>query len=451
MLCVVGGTLLKKETMNRISQFCIVFNRDEKNFLYFSRNNNFYEISDEVKKFIKNEVNCSSFSALGQKDKAAIEKLKNIKAICTKADDQEYIDDLRLNHLIMSFNLSNINLTVLPTIACNLRCPYCFEQNKPNDMMSEKTADRLVDFLSEHRYAETYSLTWFGGEPLVNIKMMEYLLGKLDNPDFLKRTYHSIVTNGTLLKGRAIELFEKYPLDSVQITLDGTKELHDKKRFFQDGRGSYEIILKNLDDFVKRCPKTVVSVRVNLDGSNVHLYKEIESMINSRYKGFKVRCYPAILRVNPGCNPEGFLAPMDVVAFHRDNSFGENGKFYFYPSHKSKGCTATQVSSYVIGPKGEIYKCWEHVGDKNCVVGSIFSNESQNKRLLNKLLLNGHCYNDAKCLECAILPLCTGGCADKRMKLADCQNDGSLCDYLSFDNNSALEDFLYQAYKSRTL
>ena len=76
MLCVVGGTLLKKETMNRISQFCIVFNRDEKNFLYFSRNNNFYEISDEVKKFIKNEVNCSSFSALVQK-----QMIKNILMI----------------------------------------------------------------------------------------------------------------------------------------------------------------------------------------------------------------------------------------------------------------------------------------------------------------------------------------------------------------------------------
>ena len=43
------------------------------------------------------------------------------------------------------------------------------------------------------------------------------------------------------------DLFNKYKniLNHIQITVDGIKEIHDQRRIFRDGRGSFDLIMNN--------------------------------------------------------------------------------------------------------------------------------------------------------------------------------------------------------------
>ena len=88
-----------------------------------------------------------------------------------------------------------------------------------------------------------------------------------------------------------------------------------------------------------------------------------------------------------------------------------------YPSIVKGGCTATCLSSYVIGPRGEIYKCWEDVGIKEREIGSVYEERFTNQSLLEKYVLNGSHMNNPECWECRLLPICKTDCAKKDWKI----------------------------------
>ena len=42
-----------------------------------------------------------------------------------------------------------IRLAILPTYECNLSCPYCFEEYKPNGIMSKTTMNRIAKVVED--------------------------------------------------------------------------------------------------------------------------------------------------------------------------------------------------------------------------------------------------------------------------------------------------------------
>lgn len=109
-------------------------------------------------------------------------------------------EDLKLYkyfYLSRLFDNKNISVSIATTMACNLRCPYCFEEgNKSNEMMSEDVAEAIVKYLVAKRKHEI-NVTWFGGEPLMNFKVIEKISNSLKEHNVTFSA--SIITNGTLL------------------------------------------------------------------------------------------------------------------------------------------------------------------------------------------------------------------------------------------------------------
>ena len=87
----------------------------------------------------------------------------------------------------------------------------------------------------------------------------------------------------------------------------------------------------------------------------------------------------------------------------------------FYPCHETGGCGATCLNSYVIGPEGELYKCWVDVGNKERIVGSVLDMKINNEYLLANYLVNANMYDDDACKQCMLLPICNGGCPIRRL------------------------------------
>ena len=64
---------------------------------------------------------------------------------------------------------------ILPTTFCNAHCFYCYESDYPRVHMTEETANKLIDFIDEHRNGSRVTINWFGGEPLVGIQRIDQI------------------------------------------------------------------------------------------------------------------------------------------------------------------------------------------------------------------------------------------------------------------------------------
>ena len=279
-----------------LSKYALLFERDGKYLLYFSQVNSFYEVNSELYSFLLSLKDCPNVDVQYNIDDT-IKKLIDLQILVTNETENDYIDSLQTLNAIQNFNSANINLTIAPTIQCNLRCPYCFEETKPLGFMSLETIDALQHFVSEHTYAKTYSITWFGGEPLLALPQMRTIIEKLQEIEDKSLQGHGIITNGTLLNDDAIKLFQNYPLGSIQITLDGNQEQHDSKRFHASGKGSFDIILRNVDNAIKALPDTMFSFRINVDNTNCHSYIEVANMLKDRYSGVKILTFMQVYYV----------------------------------------------------------------------------------------------------------------------------------------------------------
>ena len=61
---------------------------------------------------------------------------------------------------------------ILPTLGCNARCFYCYEEGRQQVSMSPETLDRAIAFILATRRKNTeLHLKWFGGEPLLRPDM----------------------------------------------------------------------------------------------------------------------------------------------------------------------------------------------------------------------------------------------------------------------------------------
>ncbi|HMA24159.1 MAG TPA: radical SAM protein, partial [Gemmatimonadaceae bacterium] len=178
------------------------------------------------------------------------------------------------------------------TSKCNLSCGYCYEygedkiveaKTKPR-FMNEETAKQSVDFLfTEAGDSPTVNLTFFGGETLMNFKMLQSALAyaRERGAALGKEVNASLTTNATLLREEIIDWIVANDV-GVTVSIDGAREQQDKFRVFANGMGSYDIILPNIKSLLARHRRRPVGARVTLTGQNLdvasiytHLFEEI--------------------------------------------------------------------------------------------------------------------------------------------------------------------------------
>lgn len=210
--------------------------------------------------------------------------------------------------------------------------------------------------------------------------------------------------------------------------------------------GTFDIIIKNVTQFLAECTDAKVDFRINLDNNNKNEYIPLHRYLTTSFKDHKIGIYPGILRANPGCESETFFSSEDHLNFIKELSANDFNNQY--PYHSPKGCCACAISSHVIGPLGEIYLCWEHVGLRDKVIGYIDGASSGNSNLLTQYMLKGNCFGDEKCLACPMIPICSGGCSYKRMQNISEGTSHNLCTIYKDNDGKNLEELLCLYYMS---
>lgn len=346
------------------------------------------------------------------------------QGILTNLSPEE--EDKLLENSYYSNYFSNdvATITLAPSLSCNLRCNYCYQsgyRQNSDTLSSGSTWDQdALEFIKKYigsRKLKKVVFVWFGGEPLLAYRLLKnfsYGIKEYLAKDPLKIKF-DIITNGTILNEDILSVFGDLPMETAQITIDGPEKSHDRMRPYVNGKGTYRDILKNIAEILHKTD-TSVALRFNLSLENsalkyfTGLVSEMKKSFGSYVQSRRLRLeYPVLatdafsyknqisLKEYSG-NFVGYLRILADAGIDRDKMFKYMPPF----------CTTRADNSMVIGPGGDIYKCWEHIGHQEYVVGNTKTGISKLKEDEWKVV--GSHYYHKKCVDCKLLPVCLGGC-----------------------------------------
>jgi len=137
-----------------------------------------------------------------------------------------------------------VDLTLVLTHDCNLRCRYCYTGGKYGRAMPLEIAKQAIDFGLAQAGTGFLLVSFFGGEPLLEFDRLAAIVdyGKARALQANARIRFGLSTNGTLLTERMLDFFVENDLH-IQLSLDGDADSHDRVRRFADGRGSHATVL----------------------------------------------------------------------------------------------------------------------------------------------------------------------------------------------------------------
>ena len=179
---------------------------------------------------------------------------------------------------------ADIDVTIAPSLSCNMRCSYCFEKGTRHlldaSVMNNKTQDATINYilrLTERISAKNLNVIWFGGETLLQyptiVRMSHEMARRLQSHVSLST---KLVTNGYLLSPEKItELVEGCNLKRVQISIDGLQDTYARIRSVN--KDTFDRVVEN----IVLCSDTVQTlVRLNATPDNLdELYGFVAKLV----------------------------------------------------------------------------------------------------------------------------------------------------------------------------
>jgi len=371
-----------------------------------------------------------------------ISKLKNRGYLFEDAKkERATLENLWVTMRKLSSNRAPISIVICPTYNCNFRCQYCYEDL---DMRSSKEYLKVADmeriFVSieqivADRKPRGVEIELFGGEPLLprNRPVVKRVLSFCHE----KHYPMTIITNGSNISRqeglKAALKQHKEIITKLQITIDGLSELHNRRRPYANGKGSFQAIVDAIDWLLKEEIK--VAMRVNVDAENIDQLPALTDFIYdkswSESKYFMAGLAPLTDHTNQqpphllsedvivekiikmqNQDPrmkEAYLLSMFRVLNHLTQVIGlRSGEEMSLPAFQF--CETNSLSFYVFGADGYVYACPEAVGNHKHAVGRFKPEFEMYQDKLNQWD-NRHILTMEECRNCPIATFCGGGCA----------------------------------------
>jgi len=357
-----------------------------------------------------------------------------IKKYIQKLIQLEILVPLKLDEKAKYLKLFNQNrqkkdktflITLITTRSCQLNCPYCFEKGiSRKEQLTIETAKKIVlwcqNYLHQHQDCDKLKVVLSGGEPLLNKEVIKYILPKLNHIAREKQLLFELdmITNGELLDIKTLSFLNRYNMKAVQITIDGPKEIHDKRRIRKDGKGTFDKIMQNIVMAFHLNLLKKVHLGINFDRQNVHLIPALFDFFAMHHLQQKIELtfnviFPTINeQLNQKVSHSHFkkFGLSEIESAHqylwlcqeaKKRGFNIPPKWQFGPL-----CPATKIHSVVAEPNGDLLKCRHAVGYKEFIFGNISSTSEAYDPNYNKFGFLKKCLSKG----CPLVPLCSGGC-----------------------------------------
>lgn len=372
----------------RLSSYIDIINTDKGYFVISLITNAILKISSDITK----RFNLDDF------DQNTIDLLKKngILTSLSEIDEKNFANDFLKK--IWEMNNSKTSVTIVPSLFCNLTCPYCYERDygvdSQSELMSEVHMKVVIDFLKEK---DIKSIALYGGEPLLkrNKKLLKPLLEFITNEE----GSINVTTNGTEI-GNYEEYLHSNCISTVQITIDGMQDEHDKYRVTRQGQGSFDDIMCNIDMLIHK--NVDIRIRMNVNKENLESCTNFQNMILKKYSDKKnLYVYFAPIK-GEMCD---FEYGEENLKHPLTNQLQLNLKKNAIASLPTGSfCSTTSKNgSFVFAPNG-IWNCWHDVGlgDKKLYNYDNFKFDSSPHTELPQF--------SEPCVSCKYILFCAGDC-----------------------------------------
>lgn len=393
----------------RASYYNILVRNQTKNTIcYNTRLDSFCILSNENAELLKNNLNL-----MHEKSPKVFESLCNAGFIIE--DDCDELTLLAQEYDNAINDPSTFHLTLLPTLDCNLRCWYCFEKHVAGSHLTPMVSNSIFTFAKrklEDENIKRLHIVLFGGEPLLYFETELYpLLKKIKDAAVKVEKFVSFffVTNAVCINESNIPLFNELNA-SFQISIDGSKERHDKVKFIPEtGEGTFDSMLKTVKALAKRLDNVFINLRVNYDNKSLpkmpELIEQLGDINRDKLKVHLERVWQTLGSSNDSVKLEEIINQWISAGFRIS---------YMNMQRRSIPCFSSVRNQAVISWNGTVYKCsGRDFTDSNkegqlMSDGTIKWNEEKLKRRLDIVT-----WDNPMCHDCKLLPLCWGPCGQK--------------------------------------
>jgi uncharacterized protein len=318
------------------------------------------------------------------------------------------------------------------TSKCNLACTYCYEygedriveQSTKPRFMNEETARQSVDFMfAESGDSPTVHLTFFGGETLLNFKVLRSALAYAQEraAELGKTVDTSMTTNATLLREDVIDWIVANDV-GVTVSMDGAREQQDRHRVFNNGMGSYDVVVPNIRMLLERHRRRPVGARVTLTKQNLDvlgIYRHLKEELGFWEVGFAP--VTTSWQRDYAIQDDGFHAMLgqfqQLAHEYRDDALA--GRHHGFSNVRAtleeihKGMSKSHPCGAGMGlmgvaTDGDVALCHRFAGSNSHKLGTVAG--GIDRALQEDYLDRHHIANKTDCATCWARPLCAGGC-----------------------------------------
>jgi uncharacterized protein len=349
------------------------------------------------------------------------------KGYLTVDDSEKKLFQSKYLDFIDSREKDEIQLFFVTNYSCNFACSYCYQSSYQNGTreLDRDVTDAFFAYINKKFQGRRKYITVFGGEPLLpgerHKSMIEYLV-KRSKQENLELCF---VTNGFYLEEYS-DILKQGLIREIQVTLDGTKQVHDKRRFLKGGQPTFDKIVCGIDKCLEN--NFAVNLRMVADRENIDnlpdlaLFaidkgwtekKNFKTQIGRNYELHTCQSSPEKLfdrlslyeKIAELVKDHPYITKFHKPAFSVSKFLSENG---ILPDPLFDSCPACKTE-WAFDFTGHIYPCTATVGKAEESLGTFFPEKHLNddrvfdweKRDITSI---------DRCKECNLSLACGGGC-----------------------------------------
>lgn len=312
-----------------------------------------------------------------------------------------------------------LDLTLVMTHKCNLKCIYCFEKDNISEKVLSNDSfnlDILVEYLRglvRSKNIEKLIIRFFGGEPTIEMDRINQIMQKITMFFPAMHVVGVIFTNAYLLDDDKCIQLKQSEISMVHTTLDGYGFEHNLHKKNLQGNDTFERIFENISNSLRYFK---VTIRINVSRLNLNnMIKLFEKLSILEYKK-NIRL--DIRKLNnkyigldtPYLTEEEFI-PLQKYYINEAIKLGLQCIILPY---KENYCVAVNENAMIIETDGNLIRCTEEIGDKSRQYSNIqnsYFDESEYSKWIPKVY-------HSECNRCVYLNLCMGKCPQKMVREA---------------------------------
>lgn len=321
-----------------------------------------------------------------------------------------------------------VQIFFVTNYSCNFDCSYCYQAGyeAQSVALSKEVIDAFFEYIQKEFAGRRKYITLFGGEPFLNAPKHR------DNIEYVIRKAASLnleiaaVTNGYHLP-EYMEILKSGKIREIQVTLDGTREMHNQRRFLKGGDATFDRIVAGVDELLAN--NIPVNLRMVVDRQNIQNLPDLaqfaidkgwtaslifktqlgrnyelhECQANQQKLYSRLNLYEdlyALLKTHP------HIAEFHKPAFSISKFLFEQGEM---PEPLFDACTGTKTE-WAFDFTGNVYACTATVGKQGESLGTFYPEVKKYAEAVEEWQ-ERDILSIPKCRDCNLSLICGGGCA----------------------------------------